>query len=336
MTAGGTPKTVLVVNTTNRSVSLDANFVVTSTDPIVSGPAVSPTANTGGSLSGNATTAYYYRVSAIISGTESAASTEIVLPGSTFSPLAAPTNTMTFANGAAGGITGAYLYTVTYVSADGETTPSTSANFTANGKKVSISNIPTGSTGTISRKIYRTIAGGADGTQKLLVDLGDNTTTTYTDSTADVSLGVAQPTINNARLNTNTSTVSWSAYGGASSYRIYRGTSSGGENTYLTTASTSLVDTGSAGTAGTPIEPTTGRVGIGVSNPAYKLDVAGNVNTAGAYVSKWYAWCLFDLYFRLDLFGLNCFRWNHYKYRFMRRLERRRWRFRHVVPASGL
>jgi len=286
MTAGGTPKTVLVVNTTNRSVSLDANFVVTSTDPIVSGPAVSPTANTGGSLSGNATTAYYYRVSAIISGTESAASTEIVLPGSTFSPLASPTNTMTFANGAAGGITGAYLYTVTYVSADGETTPSTSANFTANGKKVSISNIPTGSTGTISRKIYRTIAGGADGTQKLLVDLGDNTTTTYTDSTADVSLGAAQPTINNARLNTNTSTVSWSAYGGASSYRIYRGTSSGGENTYLTTASTSLVDTGSAGTAGTPIEPVTGRVGIGVSNPAYKLDVAGNVNTAGAYVSN--------------------------------------------------
>lgn len=286
MTAGGTPKTVLAVNTTDRSVALDANFIVTSSDPIVIGPSVSPTANTGGTLSGNAMTGYYYRVSAIISGTESAASTEIVLPGSTFSPLAAPTNIMTFANGAAGGISGAYLYTVTYASANGETTPSTSASYTASGKKVSISNIPTGPTGTISRKIYRTIAGGADGTQKFLVDLGDNTTTSYTDATADVALGAAQPTINNARLNTNTSTVSWSAYGGATSYRIYRGTSSGGENTYLTTASTSLIDTGSAGTAGTPTEPTTGRVGIGVSNPAYKLDVAGNVNTAGAYVSN--------------------------------------------------
>ncbi|HVZ11945.1 MAG TPA: hypothetical protein VG965_02855 [Patescibacteria group bacterium] len=50
-------------------------------------------------------------------------------------------------------------------------------------------------------------------------------------------------------------TLSWTAIPGASSYRIYRGTSSGSENTYYTSTQNSFTDTGAAGTGATP--PTT-------------------------------------------------------------------------------
>ena len=49
-------------------------------------------------------------------------------------------------------------------------------------------------------------------------------------------------------------TVSWSAVSGATGYRIYRGTSAGGENVYRDTTSTSttFTYTGSSETSGTP------------------------------------------------------------------------------------
>jgi hypothetical protein len=48
--------------------------------------------------------------------------------------------------------------------------------------------------------------------------------------------------------------VAWSAAVGAVSYRVYRGTASGGENLYWAVASgTSWTDTGAAGTAGSPV-----------------------------------------------------------------------------------
>ena len=48
--------------------------------------------------------------------------------------------------------------------------------------------------------------------------------------------------------------VQWGAVAGATSYRVYRGTTSGGENTYytVTAPTTSFNDTGAAGTGGTP------------------------------------------------------------------------------------
>lgn len=53
---------------------------------------------------------------------------------------------------------------------------------------------------------------------------------------------------------TSSVTVSWAAVTGATSYRIYRGTGAGAENTYFSAAAgaTSYVDTGAAGTAGSP------------------------------------------------------------------------------------
>jgi hypothetical protein len=89
---------------------------------------------------------------------------------------------------------GAHEYFVTFVSATDETAPSTAASRTVVDKtvngKVSISSVPLGPAGTTSRKLYRTIAGATGAANmKLLTTLADNTTTVYTDNTADSGLG---------------------------------------------------------------------------------------------------------------------------------------------------
>lgn len=85
--------------------------------------------------------------------------------------------------------------------------------------------------------------------------------------------------------------LSWASINGAASYRIYRGISAGAENTYYTSASNSLTDTGSAGAGGIPPTLTTayivklanmgdswlagGRLGIGTATPGARLTVYG-------------------------------------------------------------
>lgn len=104
----------------------------------------------------------------------------------------------TVAVGAATGITGTYTYKITFVTSRGETEGGvTSDSVTVTNQKVSLSGIPTwwGRTVT-SRKIYRTAAGGTQ--HKLVATLSDNTTTTYTDSTADGSLGANVPTVSDS------------------------------------------------------------------------------------------------------------------------------------------
>lgn len=94
---------------------------------------------------------------------------------------------------------GAHRYVVTFVTASGETQAGdisaavTVADKTINGK-VYLSAIPIGGSLVTSRKIYRTVAAGS--TYLLLATLADNTTTTYTDNTADASLGAEAPSTN--------------------------------------------------------------------------------------------------------------------------------------------
>lgn len=94
---------------------------------------------------------------------------------------------------------GAHRYRLTFVTADGETEAGaisaavTVADKTVNGK-VLVSAIPLGGAAVTSRKLYRTVAGGADAL--FLATLADNTTTTYTDNLADASLGAAAPAVN--------------------------------------------------------------------------------------------------------------------------------------------
>lgn len=76
--------------------------------------------------------------------------------------------------------------------ADADLGGSTLAVSTAEGRHVALSGIPIGSSSVTSRKLYRTTAGGAQ--LKLVTTIADNTTTTYTDSAMDGSLGANVPT----------------------------------------------------------------------------------------------------------------------------------------------
>lgn len=90
---------------------------------------------------------------------------------------------------------GVYRYRVTMTYSGGWETPLANSGervvTAVSSDSVSLTSIPTGSTlggQTVSnRKIYRTEAGGS--TWKLLTTIADNTTTVYTDTTADASLG---------------------------------------------------------------------------------------------------------------------------------------------------
>lgn len=94
---------------------------------------------------------------------------------------------------------GAHRYLATFVTADGETEAGaasaavTVVDKTVNGK-VSLTAIPIGGSAVTSRKVYRTEAAGS--TYKLLTTLADNTTTIYTDNTADSGLGATAPSTN--------------------------------------------------------------------------------------------------------------------------------------------
>jgi hypothetical protein len=96
-------------------------------------------------------------------------------------------------NSSAGNLNGTYYYMVTFVTATGETDSGSyePPSVTPINQQVNITNIPTSSDSrVIARKIYRTVANPTDmRLYKFLVTINDNTTTTYTDNIADVSLG---------------------------------------------------------------------------------------------------------------------------------------------------
>ena len=108
--------------------------------------------------------------------------------------IAAPFSNLTAAVGAAGVLTGAYYYTQTFVTALGETAPwpGTATAVNPSSQQVNLTAIPLGPAGTIARRIYRTPAISGVGDIKdyrFVVEIADNTTTTYTDNLADGSLG---------------------------------------------------------------------------------------------------------------------------------------------------
>lgn len=106
---------------------------------------------------------------------------------------------LTSADGGAVGLPdGAYLYAVTFETADGETEggPS-STSLTVALRKVLLTDIAVSPVSRVSsRKIYRTAAGGEQ--LKYLATLSDNVTTTYLDNIADGDLGDDIPTTANA------------------------------------------------------------------------------------------------------------------------------------------
>jgi hypothetical protein len=100
---------------------------------------------------------------------------------------------------------GTYKYQITFITGIaglplGETNGGTEFSITTTGgnTNVSLTGIPLGPAGTIKRSIYRTQVGGSTGTERLVTTIGDNTTTTYTDSTTDATIVAATvvPTTN--------------------------------------------------------------------------------------------------------------------------------------------
>lgn len=108
------------------------------------------------------------------------------------------------AAGAGMGI-GVYKYVITFVNANGETSAGAEVSVTTTGgnQQVSLTAIPLGAGGTTARKVYRTLVGGATGTEKLVTTIANNSATTYTDVAADGSLGAAVPTANTASATIN-------------------------------------------------------------------------------------------------------------------------------------
>src|SRR5206468_1987298 len=95
------------------------------------------------------------------------------------------------------------------------------------------------------------------------------------------SLGAAVPASNTGRVDTNNASISFTPVSGATSYRIYRGTASGGESAYQTTSTSPFSDAGAAGTAATaPVNPIA-HFGINNTTPADSLDVTGNSVLSG-------------------------------------------------------
>jgi hypothetical protein len=87
------------------------------------------------------------------------------------------------------GLNGAYRYAITFLGGAGETTGGAESTLAVANTGVQLANIPIGPSGTVARRIYRTPAGGAPGSERSVATLSDNTSTVYTDTVADRSLG---------------------------------------------------------------------------------------------------------------------------------------------------
>lgn len=117
--------------------------------------------------------------------------------------VSAPVATCSVASSTTGSLTtsGQYTYRITHVNTalvESDLGPAT-ATFVLStvGLSIALTSIPVAtspSQGINARRIYRTLSGGSSYFR--VATLSDNTTTTYTDTTADASLGSAAPTDN--------------------------------------------------------------------------------------------------------------------------------------------
>ena len=107
-----------------------------------------------------------------------------------FTQEPAPSAATATVNTTAGNLNGNYCYVITLVTSKGETEGGTmSTSVWPSNEQVDLTNIPTGSSKVIARKIYRSLA--CQGDIRLVTTINNNTDTTYTDNIADGSLGDA-------------------------------------------------------------------------------------------------------------------------------------------------
>lgn len=225
--------------------------------PVLNAPT---TATTGGTLAAGT---YYYKITATNAVGETIGSNEVsqVTTGTT--------STVGLTWAAITGATGYKIYRATTTGGQ-STSPALVASvgavtsYTDTGTAVSAGAVPaTNTTATTTNTItvnwgavtgatgYK-VYGRVGGSELLIATVG--AVTTYTD-TGSVTPAGALPTANTTATNTNTVGLSWAAVTGATGYKIYRATTTGGQSTspaLLATlgAVTTYTDTGNATTAG--------------------------------------------------------------------------------------
>ena len=95
------------------------------------------------------------------------------------------------ASATAGNLTGAYEYVVTFLTAQGETLPSTPSQIVSvSAKQMIVGGIPLGGPQTTGRRIYRDVNGA--GNWRLVQEFAENTSITWTDNVADSAIANAQ------------------------------------------------------------------------------------------------------------------------------------------------
>jgi len=97
--------------------------------------------------------------------------------------------------------------------------------------------------------------------------------------------GVASSEVSGTVAANGKVTLGWTAVAGATSYKIYRGTSPGGEDHFLTSATAGLVDTGTAGTAATPTLGTTAAISASALASAFQAALVALPNIGAGNVS---------------------------------------------------
>ncbi len=131
--------------------------------------------------------------------TDAEVAAHLRLDGYTARPSSAPTAALSDPATPGDVDDGVHRYRCTFVTAAGETdggrvsAPITIDDASVNGT-VELTAIPIGGAGVTARKLYRTMAGGTE--YFLVATIADNTTTEYSDDTADEDLGVGLPTTN--------------------------------------------------------------------------------------------------------------------------------------------
>lgn len=112
-------------------------------------------------------------------------------PKGTVAPPGAPV----VAAGAAGLPNGTYRCVVTLLNGSLETNAGTEVVVTVANQQINWSSIPVGPPApwTTGRRLYRTVAGGAPGTERLVATINDTTTTAFTDNVSDATISTAPP-----------------------------------------------------------------------------------------------------------------------------------------------
>jgi hypothetical protein len=214
----------------------------------------------GGSLPANT---YYYKITAITLAGETTASNErsIVLSGLNnavelqWSVIPGATGYRVYRGTSAGGENGYYL------SAAG------TSNYLDIGASTTAGSPPGSNTAAIPAPVQSTpsttTTGGTLGAATYyykITALTANGETVGSNEQSQVTTG-----------STSTVTVNWATVAGATSYKIYRGTSAGGENLYYTAGSgaISFIDTGATGTSGTVPGANTATLPVPVQKPMF-------------------------------------------------------------------